>query len=185
MGINNREKLVYSLWPDVGELLNLSRATTYRLANEGVIPTIRMGKKFLVPKVQLERLLNGQLQNQKKWDAKEALTAAHKQLRKFSSQLLAQPGKRRRKISQGGDLMGENLVREYRLRAGLSQTELARRIRVAPQNLSSIERGQLKAWPRIKKSLARALKVKESALFPEVFEPASQYQRQEAVLSKR
>ncbi len=65
MGINNREKLVYSLWPDVGELLNLSRATTYRLANEGAIPTIRMGKKFLVPKVQLERLLNGQLQHQK------------------------------------------------------------------------------------------------------------------------
>jgi excisionase family DNA binding protein len=60
MGINSEGKLVLNLWPETGKLLNLSRATTYRLANEGVIPTIRMGKKFLVPKAQLERLLNGQ-----------------------------------------------------------------------------------------------------------------------------
>jgi excisionase family DNA binding protein len=52
--------LVLDLWPDAGKLLHLSRATTYNLANQGIIPTIRMGKKILVPRVQLEKLLSGQ-----------------------------------------------------------------------------------------------------------------------------
>jgi excisionase family DNA binding protein len=43
-----------------GALLGLSRHTAYKLAHQGVIPTIKMGGQLKVPKVQLERLLNGQ-----------------------------------------------------------------------------------------------------------------------------
>ena len=59
-----------------------------------------------------------------------------------------------------------NRVREYREKVGLTQVELARRARIASPNLSSIERGRLAAWPRVRRTLARALKVSESELFP-------------------
>ena len=54
-----------------------------------------------------------------------------------------------------------------REKAGLSQVELARRARVASTNLSSIERGRLAPWPKIRRALARALKTPESELFPD------------------
>jgi transcriptional regulator with XRE-family HTH domain len=61
----------------------------------------------------------------------------------------------------------ENRVREYRERLGISQVELSRRVKVASTNLSSIERGQLAAWPKVKKKLAHALKTPMGELFPE------------------
>lgn len=60
-----------------------------------------------------------------------------------------------------------NRLKEYREKAGYSQTELAWRARMAGQNISAIERGTLTAWPRVRKALAKALKVSESELFPE------------------
>ncbi|MFC2018739.1 helix-turn-helix transcriptional regulator [Chloroflexota bacterium] len=60
-----------------------------------------------------------------------------------------------------------NRVREYRERAGLSQVELARRARIASPNLSSIERGRLLPWPKVKRALAKALKCAEAELFPD------------------
>lgn len=59
-----------------------------------------------------------------------------------------------------------NRLKEFRERAGLSQVELARRARIASPNLSSIERGRLVAWPKVKRALAKALKCTESELFP-------------------
>lgn len=43
--------------PEAGRLLNLSRATAYALAATGVIPTIRLGKRLVVPRKALEELL--------------------------------------------------------------------------------------------------------------------------------
>ncbi len=43
--------------PEAGRLLNLSRATAYALAAAGVIPTIRLGKRLVVPRKALEELL--------------------------------------------------------------------------------------------------------------------------------
>lgn len=60
-----------------------------------------------------------------------------------------------------------NRVKEYRERAGLSQVELSRRARIASPNLSAIEHGERKAWPKARRQLARALKCQESELFPE------------------
>jgi len=51
-----KELLVYSV-PEAGRLLSLSRATAYTLAAQGIIPTIRLGRRLVVPKVALEKLL--------------------------------------------------------------------------------------------------------------------------------
>jgi len=50
------ESLVYDV-PTAGKLLNLSRATAYSLAAQGVIPTIRFGKRVVVPKAALIEML--------------------------------------------------------------------------------------------------------------------------------
>ena len=63
--------------------------------------------------------------------------------------------------------MINNRLKEYRERAGLSQTELAWLARMAGQNISAIERGTLAPWPRARKALAEALNVSETELFPE------------------
>ena len=62
--------------------------------------------------------------------------------------------------------MTKNRIRKFRERAGFSQVELARRARMASPNLNSIEHGRLEAWPKVRRALARALKVAERELFP-------------------
>jgi excisionase family DNA binding protein len=42
---------------EAGKLLGLSRNSAYALARSGKLPTIRLGKRLLVPKAALERLL--------------------------------------------------------------------------------------------------------------------------------
>ena len=42
---------------EAGEALGICRATAYQLARQGVIPTLRLGKRLVVPKVALERML--------------------------------------------------------------------------------------------------------------------------------
>ncbi len=63
--------------------------------------------------------------------------------------------------------MRNNRLKEYREKAGLSQTELAWRAKMAGQNISAIERGTLAPWPKVRKALAKALNVSENELFPE------------------
>jgi len=60
-----------------------------------------------------------------------------------------------------------NRIREFREKGGLSQVELARRVRIASTNLSAIECGRLAAWPKVKRALARVLKVSQAELFPD------------------
>lgn len=59
-----------------------------------------------------------------------------------------------------------NRVKEIREKAGISQTELARRVTVAAPNLSDVELGKRDAWPLLKRRLARVLKCREGELFP-------------------
>lgn len=61
--------------------------------------------------------------------------------------------------------MNGNRIREFREKAGISQVELGRRTRIAPQNLSAIECGKLAPWPKARRALARVLKTPESELF--------------------
>jgi len=66
--------------------------------------------------------------------------------------------------------MFTNRIKEYREKLGITQVELARRARVASSNVSSLERGQIAPWPKIKRALARVLKTTPEELFPEVNE---------------
>ena len=63
--------------------------------------------------------------------------------------------------------MKENRIKELREEQGLSQSELARRARIGPTNLNAIEHGRIYAWPKARRSLAKALKVTQKELFPE------------------
>ena len=62
--------------------------------------------------------------------------------------------------------MVSNRIKEHRKLAGLTQVELARKARMASTNLSAIENGRLMPWPKVKRKLARVLKVTQSELFP-------------------
>jgi excisionase family DNA binding protein len=42
---------------EAGQILGLSRNTAYALAKSGRLPTIRLGRRLLVPKSALDRLL--------------------------------------------------------------------------------------------------------------------------------
>lgn len=44
---------------EAAKILGVSRATAYRAASRGEIPAIRVGKRVLVLREPLERLLNG------------------------------------------------------------------------------------------------------------------------------
>ena len=53
---NGDKRLVYSV-PEAGRLLGLSRNSSYEAAKRGEIPTIKIGRLLLVPKVPFHRML--------------------------------------------------------------------------------------------------------------------------------
>ena len=53
----NEERLTYTV-EEAGKLLGLSRMTAYGYVRSGEIPSIRLGKRLLVPKAALHRLLD-------------------------------------------------------------------------------------------------------------------------------
>jgi len=46
---------------EAAELLGVSRFTAYAAIRGGTLPAIRIGKRILVPKVALDRMLNGEI----------------------------------------------------------------------------------------------------------------------------
>lgn len=50
------EKLVYSP-KEVSELLNVSVSTVYEMINQKVIPSVRIGRKHIIPKHTFENWL--------------------------------------------------------------------------------------------------------------------------------
>ncbi len=50
------ERLVYTV-PGAGKLLSLGRSASYEAVARGEIPVIRIGRKLLVPKAALEKML--------------------------------------------------------------------------------------------------------------------------------
>ncbi len=51
------ESLVLNAWPDVGRMLNLSKPTVYAMIRQGAIPSIRFGRRVVVPRKALDDLL--------------------------------------------------------------------------------------------------------------------------------
>jgi excisionase family DNA binding protein len=58
------ERLTYSV-REAAELLGLSKNSAYQACLKGEIPHLKIGKRILIPKAQLERLLlgNGEVKN--------------------------------------------------------------------------------------------------------------------------
>ncbi|MDQ3476864.1 MAG: helix-turn-helix domain-containing protein [Actinomycetota bacterium] len=52
-----RDRPTLDLWPETGRYLGLSKCSTYDAAHRGEIPTIRIGRRLLVPTAALRRLL--------------------------------------------------------------------------------------------------------------------------------
>ena len=58
------DRLVITV-PEAGYLLGISRATAYVLASQGRIPVIKLGKRLVVPKAGLERMLDEAITKQR------------------------------------------------------------------------------------------------------------------------
>ena len=52
-----RENAVLPLWPEVGQVLGLSRTSVYKAAEDGTIKVIRLGRLKKVPTAWLRRKL--------------------------------------------------------------------------------------------------------------------------------
>ncbi len=51
------ERPTLPLWPDTAKLLDLGRSAVYQAAERGEIPTIRFGRRIVVPTAALRRML--------------------------------------------------------------------------------------------------------------------------------
>jgi len=56
--MENGERLTYNV-REAARLLGLSKNSAYQACLKGEIPHLKIGKRILIPKVQLERLLLG------------------------------------------------------------------------------------------------------------------------------
>ncbi len=54
---NPQDRPTIPVWPDAGKALGLSRSATYQAAAVGEIPTIRLGRRIVVPTAALRRML--------------------------------------------------------------------------------------------------------------------------------
>jgi excisionase family DNA binding protein len=54
------ERLTVPVWPDAGQALGLGRNATYDAVARGEIPVLRFGRRIVVPKRALERMVNGE-----------------------------------------------------------------------------------------------------------------------------
>ena len=52
-----RGKATIRVWPDAAELLGVSKDAAYRAAASGQIPTLRLGRRLLVPVPKLLEML--------------------------------------------------------------------------------------------------------------------------------
>ena len=57
--MQHSERKTYNI-EEVGRLLGIGRNQAYEAARSGQIPTIKIGKRLLVPKVAIERMLAGE-----------------------------------------------------------------------------------------------------------------------------
>lgn len=60
-GNNAMEKLVYNA-TEMAEILGISRSYAYQLIKQKKVPVIEIGNKMMVPKKQLQRWIDGELE---------------------------------------------------------------------------------------------------------------------------
>lgn len=57
--VSETEKRTYTI-VEAARLLGIGRTVCYEAARQGQIPTIKVGRRLLVPKVALDRMLRGE-----------------------------------------------------------------------------------------------------------------------------
>jgi len=55
--LDGTQRQTLRLWPETGRILGLSRGATFQAARNGQIPTIRIGRRLLVPRAALAKML--------------------------------------------------------------------------------------------------------------------------------
>ena len=50
---------------EAGKALGISRMTAYKLVRKGQLPSLRLGRRVVVPRVQLEALLRGKAESER------------------------------------------------------------------------------------------------------------------------
>lgn len=55
--VKEADRLTFTV-PEAGRLLGISRGAAYAAAADKTLPTVRIGRRLLVPRASLERLLN-------------------------------------------------------------------------------------------------------------------------------
>jgi excisionase family DNA binding protein len=55
--VEGRERLCFSV-PEAARMLGISRGLAYELARSGQRPVLRLGKRLLVPRIALDRMLS-------------------------------------------------------------------------------------------------------------------------------
>jgi excisionase family DNA binding protein len=58
---NNNERLVYTV-AEARQTLGISRGLMYEAIRKGTIPSVRIGRRILIPKTALERVLDKKVQ---------------------------------------------------------------------------------------------------------------------------
>ena len=58
------EKRLCLTVPEVAELLGISRNFAYELVKQGQLPVIRFGKRLLIPRIALEKMLEKGVPNE-------------------------------------------------------------------------------------------------------------------------
>lgn len=58
MTYTKKQSLTFTV-EEVSELLGISRGTAYAAVKTGALPSVRLGYRILIPRVAIERLLNG------------------------------------------------------------------------------------------------------------------------------
>ena len=58
--MNEKTEPVTMSVPEAGRRLGIGRNSAYDAAARGQIPTIKIGRRILVPRVAFERMLNGE-----------------------------------------------------------------------------------------------------------------------------
>lgn len=61
---SNETHVVLYTPKDIQEMFHLSRTSTYQLINSSGFPTIRLNKKIIIPKKELEKWLEKQSQHE-------------------------------------------------------------------------------------------------------------------------
>jgi excisionase family DNA binding protein len=56
--VSRNQTLTLNLWPETAKALGVGKNAIYEAARRGQIPTVRIGRRILVPRAALDRLLS-------------------------------------------------------------------------------------------------------------------------------